>query len=707
MNINKKTRAELKGYFKKNAIPTEGNFVDFIEAGVNQQDDGLYKPPGEPLSLEAKKDGVKPAIQFYETFAGNASWMVSLAIPSSPPGSTTPAFAVSDGNGTPRLWIEQTGAVTVPGAVSVGSLTSTGAITAASFATTGGVSTGALTVTSLNSNGAVVAGTLTVNSTATMTGLLTATGGLTTPGAINTGTLTATSNINANGGLTVPAGKTLTANGPINAGAGMVVTAAGNSGVLLGGQGNPVQFTAWGMTFAAGGLSVTGSGATVGTAAAPQPLTVHGLLTANGGLTVPTGQTVTINGTLVAGTTNTGALTAGGSLNANGGITIPAGFNLDVGGTTTAIGLITAYGGVTVPAGKAVTASGAVSLAPSSRTGIRFDKNLAQYADLPNIPATVDFASGIMIQTWIYLHSLDDFAKIIDFWNAGTATNNLSFYVLSTGALVVQVNNVTTNAVAQSPPNTLMTNVWTHVAMTIDTAGFVRLYRNGAQVWGSGAFALNNVVRSQNRIGRSSSKNHPYLNAILSDLSVWSGAQVPIMSALAGNEAGLVGYWKLYDGTMTTDSCTNAIHLGNATLQNSPGASPGFGLTWDVGRAAVTIAQASIGSISGSIPQDDWTNATLINNWTVWNVGFNPPGYFRDSLGIVHLRGVLNTNTFAKTAFTLPAGYRPRFNELFVCSTSLNTCGNIDIVPDGSVVPNSSGSASWFSLDGITFRAYQ
>src|SRR5689334_19709343 len=146
MNINFKTRGELKNFFKKNAIPTAGNFSDFIDAGVNQKDDGLLKPAGEPLSLEASIGANKPAIRFYESFVGNTNpqWVVSLI----EPVSQQSAFVLSDALGTTRLWIGQNGAVTAPGALSVGSLTVTGASAAAGLTTSGLLSASAgVTVT--------------------------------------------------------------------------------------------------------------------------------------------------------------------------------------------------------------------------------------------------------------------------------------------------------------------------------------------------------------------------------------------------------------------------------------------------------------------------------------------------------------------------------------------------------------------------------
>ena len=45
MNIDKKDRTQLKAYFKSNAAPTEQNFKDFIDANLNQKEDGIAKIP--------------------------------------------------------------------------------------------------------------------------------------------------------------------------------------------------------------------------------------------------------------------------------------------------------------------------------------------------------------------------------------------------------------------------------------------------------------------------------------------------------------------------------------------------------------------------------------------------------------------------------------------------------------------------------------
>ena len=48
-----KNRTDLKSFFVKNAIPTEGNFADLIDSQLNQAVDGVFKMEGEPLSIVA------------------------------------------------------------------------------------------------------------------------------------------------------------------------------------------------------------------------------------------------------------------------------------------------------------------------------------------------------------------------------------------------------------------------------------------------------------------------------------------------------------------------------------------------------------------------------------------------------------------------------------------------------------------------------
>jgi hypothetical protein len=111
MEIKKRNRAELKSYFVKNAIPTESNFADLIDAALIQKSDGLTKLPGDPLSVEAVGDdnSRKQALSLYRSFTDNKpSWSLELSPRSDPndPATARAGLGFTDGNGVGRLFID-------------------------------------------------------------------------------------------------------------------------------------------------------------------------------------------------------------------------------------------------------------------------------------------------------------------------------------------------------------------------------------------------------------------------------------------------------------------------------------------------------------------------------------------------------------------------------------------------------------------------
>ena len=98
-----RTRTELKGFFKKHAIPTESNFADFVESTFNQAEDGFFKPPNDPLSIKAvgPEEGL---IHFYreEQNTNALTWRITQK----PTGVTNPGLSIHEASGDSRLFIE-------------------------------------------------------------------------------------------------------------------------------------------------------------------------------------------------------------------------------------------------------------------------------------------------------------------------------------------------------------------------------------------------------------------------------------------------------------------------------------------------------------------------------------------------------------------------------------------------------------------------
>lgn len=96
------TRATLKGYFKKGAIPTEAQFATLIDSTLNLSDDGVFKPASDPLSIRAVgADG--GLLNFYG--GDKVAWQIKQG----PVAGGKAGLSVQDATGSPavsRLFLE-------------------------------------------------------------------------------------------------------------------------------------------------------------------------------------------------------------------------------------------------------------------------------------------------------------------------------------------------------------------------------------------------------------------------------------------------------------------------------------------------------------------------------------------------------------------------------------------------------------------------
>lgn len=100
MDNTKKDRTTLKGYFKNNAVPTEDNFKDLIDAGLNQKEDGIAKVNGGPIAIQSA-GATEDLIHFYKNFADAApTWRISQK------QGNQSGFGISDANSTNRVFID-------------------------------------------------------------------------------------------------------------------------------------------------------------------------------------------------------------------------------------------------------------------------------------------------------------------------------------------------------------------------------------------------------------------------------------------------------------------------------------------------------------------------------------------------------------------------------------------------------------------------
>jgi hypothetical protein len=103
------TKAEIKDWFKTNKIPTEKNFADLIDSGINKDDDGIKRESGGGIHITGNGD-TQEVLSFSRSDTPEQSpWKINLN-----PVGGSPGFNITDDKTASRLLInEQTGNIGV------------------------------------------------------------------------------------------------------------------------------------------------------------------------------------------------------------------------------------------------------------------------------------------------------------------------------------------------------------------------------------------------------------------------------------------------------------------------------------------------------------------------------------------------------------------------------------------------------------------
>lgn len=184
------------------------------------------------------------------------------------------------------------------------------------------------------------------------------------------------------------------------------------------------------------------------------------------------------------------------------------------------------------------------------------------------------------VELWLKAASLtqDTYATIIGKANSGVPSG-LSYYIEwkgTTNILCAISNGTTQNQISISPLSDLN---WHHLAFTWDGA-FLKIYKDGVEAATAVAQTINAQASAFNlKIGgygwESYGLNNQEFKGQIDEVRVWnvarSAAQIAstINSSVPVNAAGLVGYWKMDEGTGTTTA--DATANGNTgTLTSGP-----------------------------------------------------------------------------------------------------------------------------------------
>ena len=206
-------------------------------------------------------------------------------------------------------------------------------------------------------------------------------------------------------------------------------------------------------------------------------------------------------------------------------------------------------------------------------------------------------------------------------------------------------------------------------------------------------------------------------------LMVDNEGKVKINGSVANRMLGVRGGFEVFDDlgegiNLTSDNLVLAEGTSEDLVYEYQSAPDTHKFYTDGSQRVTILANGNVGigdttpgarlEVAGGetiLEQEPWQTPIFENGWVNYIGTFNSAGYFKDSLGVVHLRGLVKNGTIGQPVFTLPVGYRPGGRGIFP-SVSNNALARIDIDSAG-VVLIQVGSNVWISLEGITFRAEQ
>ncbi|MEI7780565.1 MAG: LamG-like jellyroll fold domain-containing protein, partial [Planctomycetota bacterium] len=181
------------------------------------------------------------------------------------------------------------------------------------------------------------------------------------------------------------------------------------------------------------------------------------------------------------------------------------------------------------------------------------------YVSLPSSGFN-DFKNGFTASVWAYTTSTANNYSYFDFGNGGGSDNIVLQRDGTSNQLNLQVNRGGSKVELTTTSNPIVLNTWQYFSVTIDPSGGAKIFLNGNIIREAqnSDFVPNNVVRTQNFVGKSRWPDLPLFQGQMGDLSVWKVALWPsevmtgYTTGYTGTEPNLVGLWHLGDANTTS-----------------------------------------------------------------------------------------------------------------------------------------------------------
>jgi hypothetical protein len=202
--------------------------------------------------------------------------------------------------------------------------------------------------------------------------------------------------------------------------------------------------------------------------------------------------------------------------------------------------------------------------------------------DYVNVPDAnvLDLGASLTLEAWVKPASFSAYNMVIDKRLNTDAAANYGL-TLNNGKPMFYFWTNTSDLHFHTATNAISLNTWSHIAATYDGA-MVKIFVNGTQVYAQAETSIPTATNQSLNIGRNPATAQ-YFSGEIDEVRIWNTARTCDQISqlynceLAGNESGLVAYYKFNQGTAEGDN-TALTSLTDATSNGNNGTFNGFTL---------------------------------------------------------------------------------------------------------------------------------
>ncbi|MCK4790902.1 MAG: LamG domain-containing protein, partial [Desulfobacteraceae bacterium] len=248
-----------------------------------------------------------------------------------------------------------------------------------------------------------------------------------------------------------------------------------------------------------------------------------------------------------------------------------------------------------------------ISFAQGAGRGLTFDNTSTEYVVIGD-DASLNLTTTFTVEAWVKTTSITSDKQALYCRKKVSGSKGYCFGIFNAEVVVgIDGNDFLSTGAG------LTTNTWSHLAGTFDNDS-IRYYVNGVKI---SAIHPNKGPTSANTIAPTLGRTLgiDYFGGTIDEVRVWSDVRTldeirdNMCKKLVGTETGLVGYWRLDEGSgYTTADASGSGNTGTlGTAVEGDDAEPGW--VW----SGAALGDASSNDYTGSVPSDFSASITHTN----------------------------------------------------------------------------------------------